>query len=73
MLKLVQAEWHGYYDAKVCILDQFSHYLGEEILRTGGSAILETELSSIIRPILQESRAIPDLLRPSLDKGKLPN
>lgn len=73
MLKLVQPEWHGYYDAKVCILDQFSHYLGEEILRTGGSAILETELSSIIRPILQESRAIPDLLRPSLDKGKLPN
>lgn len=69
MLKLVQPEWHGYYDAKVCILDQFSHYLGEEILRTGGSAILETELSSIIRPILQESRAIPDLLRPSLDKG----
>ena len=73
MLKLVQPEWHGYYDAKVCILDQFSHYLGEEILRTGGSAILETELSSIIRPILQESRAIPDLLRPSLDKGKPPN
>ena len=69
IIDMVQPEWHGYYDAKVCILDQFSHYVGEDILRTGGTAILESELSNIIRPVLQDGRPIPDLLRPSLHKG----
>ncbi len=69
IINMVQPEWHGYYDAKVCILDQFSHYVGEDILRTGGTAILESELSNIIRPVLQDSTPIPDLLRPSLHKG----
>ena len=69
IINMVQPEWHGYYDAKVCILDQFSHYVGEDILRTGGTAILESELSNIIRPVLQDSENIPDLLRPSLHKG----
>ena len=69
IISMVQPEWHGYYDAKVCILDQFSHYVGEDILQTGGTAILESEMSNIIRPVLQESKPIPDLLRPSLHKG----
>ncbi|DBA94962.1 TPA: hypothetical protein ACH3X1_002488 [Trebouxia sp. C0004] len=69
IINMVQPEWHGYYDAKVCILDQFSHYVGEDILRTGSTAILESELSNIIRPVLQDSKPIPDLLRPSLHKG----
>ena len=67
---MVLPEWQGCYDAKVCILDQFAHYLGEDILKTGGSAILEEELSGIIRPILQESKKLPDILRPSLHKGE---
>ena len=69
IIKMVQPEWHTYYDAKVCMLDQFSDYLGADILRTGGTAVLEAELSGIIRPILQDSKAVPDLLRPSLHKG----
>ena len=72
IVSMVQPEWHTYYDAKVCILDQFSHYLGEDILRTGGTAILESELSGIIRPVLQDSSTIPDLLRPSLPTGNDP-
>ena len=71
ILKMVQSEWQNYYDAKICMLDQFSDYLGSDILRTGGTAVLESELSGIIRPIMQESRTIPDLLRPSLHKGLL--
>lgn len=66
---MVQPEWHSYYDAKVCMLDQFSDYLGSDILRTGGTAVLESELSGIIKPVMQESKTIPDLLRPSLHKG----
>lgn len=69
---MVQPEWHSYYDAKVCMLDQFSDYLGSDILKTGGTAVLESELSSIIKPVIQESRIIPDLLRPSLHKGTSP-
>ena len=69
IISMVQPEWHGYYDAKVCTLDQFSDYVGDDILRTGGTAILESELSNIIRPILQDSKDIPELLRPSLHKG----
>ena len=70
IIKMVQPEWHSYYDAKVCMLDQFSDYLGADILKTGGTAVLESELSGIIRPVLQESKTIPDLLRPSLHKGR---
>lgn len=66
---MVQTEWQSYYDTKICMLDQFSDYLGSDILRTGGTAVLESELSGIIRPIMQESKTIPDLLRPSLHKG----
>lgn len=69
IISMVQPEWHGYYDAKVCTLDQFSDYVGDDILRTGGTAILESELSNIIRPVLQDSKDIPELLRPSLHKG----
>ena len=72
IIKMVQPEWHSYYDAKVCMLDQFSDYLGSDILKTGGTAVLESELSSIIKPVIQESRIIPDLLRPSLHKGTSP-
>lgn len=70
IINMVQPEWHSYYDAKVCMLDQFSDYLGTDILKTGGTAVLESELSGIIRPIMQESKTIPDLLRPSLHKGR---
>ena len=70
IIKMVQPEWHSYYDAKVCMLDQFSDYLGADILKTGGTAVLESELSGIIRPVIQESKTIPDLLRPSLHKGR---
>lgn len=66
---MVQPKWRSYYDAKVCMLDQFSDYLGSDILRTGGTAVLESELSGIIKPVIQESKTIPDLLRPSLHKG----
>ena len=66
---MVQPEWHSYYAAKVCMLDQFSDYLGSDILRTGGTAVLESELSNIIRPVMQDTSTIPDLLRPSLHKG----
>lgn len=69
IIEMVQPEWHSYYDAKVCMLDQFSDYLGSDILRTGGTAVLESELSGIIKPVIQESKTIPDLLRPSLHKG----
>ena len=68
---MVQPEWQSYYEAKVCMLDQFADYLGSDILRTGGTAVLESELSGIIRPVMQESKVIPDLLRPSLHKGPL--
>ncbi len=71
IINMVQPDWHGYYGAKVCILDQFSHYLGEDILKTGGTAILESELSSIIRPVLEESKLRPVVLRPSLHKGNV--
>ena len=69
IIKMVQPEWHSYYDAKVCMLDQFSDYLGSDILKTGGTAVLESELSDIIKPVMEESKAIPELLRPSLHKG----
>lgn len=69
IIEMVQPEWHSYYDARVCMLDQFSDYLGSDILKTGGTAVLESELSGIIKPVIQESKAIPDLLRPSLHKG----
>lgn len=70
IIKMVQPEWHSYYDAKVCLLDQFSDYLGTDILKTGGTAVLESELSGIIRPVMQERQTIPNLLRPSLHKGR---
>ena len=66
---MVQPEWHAYYDAKVCVLDQFSGYMGDDILKKGGSALLESELSEIIRPAVSEGSARPDVLRPSLHKG----
>lgn len=69
ILRMVQPEWHAYYDAKVCVLDQFSGYMGEDILKKGGSALLESELSEIIRPAVSEGSARPDVLRPSLHKG----
>ena len=69
---MVQPEWHAYYDAKICILDQFSGYMGDEILKKGGSALLESELSEIIRPAVSEGCTRPDVLRPSLHKGKGP-
>ena len=69
VIKMVQPEWRSYYDAKVCMLDQFSDYLGSDILKTGGTAVLESELSGIIKPVMQESKTVPELLRPSLHKG----
>lgn len=85
IISMTQSEWHTYYEDKVSVLNQFSQCCGGNILRTGGSALLERELSSIVRPVVQKNRKdsrgsrqsgggqqiqIPDVLRPSLSKGK---
>ena len=62
-------EWHSYYAEQIYILDQFSQCCGQDILKTGGTALLERELSAIVRPVMQKDVKIPDLLRPSLQKG----
>ena len=69
IIHMTQPEWHSYYAEKVCVLDQFSQYSGQDILKTGGSALLERELSAIVRPVMQKDVKIPELLRPSLHKG----
>ena len=62
--------WERYYQRKVCLLSTFSAYVGSDILRTGGTALLEPELSQIIQPGLQESRGVVDIERPSLQDGE---
>ena len=85
IINMTQPEWHAYYGDKVSVLNQFSQCCGSDILRTGGSALLERELSAIVRPVVQQNRRekqtqrrlgveksiqIPDVLRPSLQKGQ---
>lgn len=66
IINKTQPEWHTYYADRVCVLDQFSECCGPDILKTGGTALLERELSAIVKPVMQKDVKIPDLLRPDL-------
>lgn len=66
IIKKTSPEWHSYYADKIYILDQFSQCCGSDILKTGGSALLERELSAIVQPVMQKDVKIPDVLRPDL-------
>ena len=69
VMQLGGSAWQEYYSRKVCKLSDFSDYTDEDILRKGGSALLEPKLSMYIQQDLQAARNVVDIARPSLQKG----
>jgi hypothetical protein len=62
-------EW---YAPRCTTLTAFSRYCGTDILRTGGSAVLEPELRAIVLPVLARAEAAPGISRPDLHQGAQP-
>ena len=55
----------------MALLTDFRGYCGrEDLLRTGGSAVLEPELSQIITPALPHAQHATSIRRPTLVDGE---